>query len=240
MKIGVSVLFPLAGLLNLGLPLFGEDIVRHPDPKDPTYISQFWYGTLINDVPVPPGKRGSEQLADEAELAAYQKTRTKADCDRAKGEVIVSLGSFFGQPAGPLAKDVTAKLQPFFETIRNDADYFIQKLKKALPRERPFTYLTNLTPCVPREVTNAYPSGHAVLAKLFALILTDMFPEHKAAFEERAKVIGDDRVLAGMHHRSDVEVGRKIGELIYAELKKSPAYQKDYARYTAPVSAAKK
>lgn len=160
-----------------------------------------------------------------------QKTRTEVDCQRAKREVMVSLGNFFGPPSGPLDQGTVAKLSPFFEQVRNDSDFFIQKLKKDFPRQRPFQYIKGLTPCVAKEVTGAYPSGHSVLAKLFAMILSDMFPEKKLQFDQLAEQIAVDRVLSGMHHRTDIEAGASVGEHIYHEMKKSKKFQEEFQKF---------
>lgn len=205
-------------------------VVHHPAPKEPVYVKSDWYPTLKKTLAPLPSKGSPQQKLDEEELLKFQKSRSQADCEQAKIEVFVSLQNFFGAPNGPISESTARKLTPFFEQLRNDGDYFIQRLKKDYPRQRPFLYISGLEPCVPREVTGAYPSGHAVLSKLFALVLTDMFPNQKEVLETRAKLIADHRILSGMHHRSDIDAGRQLATLIYEELKKSPKYQSDFKR----------
>ncbi|MEW6055492.1 MAG: phosphatase PAP2 family protein [Bdellovibrionota bacterium] len=204
--------------------------VHHPTPKDPLYVSKDLYTTLKKALPLPPKMGSSAQKRDEKTLTDLQNTRRPENCEAAKNEVFVSLKSFYGKPHGPLDEGRLTKLSPFFEQVRNDADYFIQRLKKDFPRQRPFLYMASLTPCVPREVTGAYPSGHAVLSKLFALILADFDSKTRDQLETRSIEIGKHRVLSGMHHPSDVEAGRALALLIYDELKKSQKYQEDFAQ----------
>ncbi len=199
------------------------DFVHHPAPTEPLYISAAWYDELKKQVKPPPSMTSNTQKNDEADLRKVQGTRSKFDCDRANNDVLVSLKNFFGG-VGPLDRIKIEKLSPFFEQIRNDGDYFIQKLKVDYPRKRPFSYMKDLKPCVPKEVTGAYPSGHAVLSRLYALILGDLYPTERRAFETRANLIASDRVLSGVHHPSDVVAGKKIGDLMHAELKKSQKY----------------
>jgi acid phosphatase (class A) len=213
------------------------DTVIHPTPKKPTYVSESWYSQLKKQVQAPPAKGSALQSADELELRAYQKGRTPLECDQAKAEVAVSLHNFFGVPQVGIPSADIKKLSPFFEQLRNDADYFVQLLKKDFPRPRPFVYLTDINPCVPREVTGAYPSGHAVLSRLFALVLTDLYPRQKGPILVRAQEIADHRVVVGMHHRSDVETGQKLGSLIYEEFKKSPKYNADFKAAQSAVRA---
>ncbi|MFN7685626.1 MAG: phosphatase PAP2 family protein [Oligoflexia bacterium] len=108
---------------------------------------------------------------------------------------------------------------------------------KSLAQYPPFLYVKGLNPCVPKEVTGAYPSGHAVLSKLFSLVLSDFFPGKKDQLEARAKQIGDHRILSGMHHRSDVEVGRSIAILIYEEFKKSKSFLNDFEKTKTKLSS---
>lgn len=219
-------------LLVCLIALFGananaaSDSVIHPAPKTPRLMKANLLPEFKKGMTLPPVKGSEAQTADEVELLKRQKERDQKSCDRAQSEVFVSLASFYGQPYGPLSEAEVTSLAPFFDQVRNDGDYYIQLLKKEFPRQRPFLYMQDLTPCVPKEVTGAYPSGHATLAKLYALILSDLFPTQKKTFEERANVIATDRVLSGMHHPTDIQAGAQLGERLYQELKKSPSYQK--------------
>lgn len=208
---------------------FAQDpgVVHHPVPKEPIYLKASWYDTLKSQVSHPPQKDSAEQRWDEEELAKAQKNRTPKDCERAKSEIFVSLKNFFGSAHGLLDDSTTEQLSPFFEQLRNDGDFFIQKLKQEFPRERPFLYVRGIEPCVAKEVTGAYPSGHAVLSKLYSLVLIDLFPKLKGKLEARANLIAQDRVLSGMHHPSDIEAGKKAGVLVFEELKKSKKFQDD-------------
>ena len=202
-----------------------DDKAIHPQPKEPALISKELLPTLKKSLTLPPAKNSDAQKADEKELLAQQSKRSSSDCVRAKSEVYVSLESFFGAPQGSLNKNEVIVLTGFFDQVRNDADYYIQLLKKEFPRQRPFLYIAGLKPCVPKEVTGAYPSGHAALAKLYGLILQDLLPEKAEALTERSKVIAMDRVLSGMHHPSDIKTGSELGELLYKEFKKSKIFQ---------------
>lgn len=200
------------------------EVVIHPAPKPPKYIADDLLPEFRKKLELPPAAGSTAQKADEEELRMRQKTRSTEDCRRAESEVHVGLANFFGGDK-LITDEQVATLADDFEQFRNDTDYYIQALKKAFPRPRPFTYIQGLEPCVPREVTGAYPSGHAAIARLYALVLTDLYPKQKKAFAARAEVIATDRVTSGMHHPTDVRAGKKLGELVYAKLKASPAYR---------------
>lgn len=210
-----------------------SDVVHHPAPKKPVYLDESLYETVQKQLTPPPAKNSPEQKKDEETLLRFQKDRKKEDCDRAKSEVLVSLENFFGTPYGPLTKEEVKILSPFFDQVRNDGDFFIQKLKKDFPRDRPFLYVKNLTPCVAKEVTKSYPSGHAMLSELFKLVLNEFYPQYLARLETRARQIAEDRVLAGMHHPTDIEAGRALAKVVFKELKKSEKYQDDFRKVLA-------
>jgi acid phosphatase (class A) len=216
-----------------------QEVVHHPAPKKPQYVGEDLYAGFKKQLPLPPSKGSEKQKQDEEELFQLQKTRTPEDCERAKSEIFVSLENFFGLPHGPVKKSDAQILTPFFEQIRNDGDYFIQKLKKDFPRQRPFLYLKEISPCVSKEVTGAYPSGHAVLSKLFALILGDFYPDQKEKLDARAKQIADDRILVGMHHRSDIEAGQSLAAIIYGEFKKSSKYSSEFKKLQDQLASTK-
>lgn len=217
----------LAGLLLIAsIPLAhagGREaaVAIHPAPKKPTMLPIELEGSFRKEMPPPPASGSDAQRRDERELLELQAKRVESDCVRARSEVYVGLAAFFGGPGGILSEAEVSVLNPFFDKIRNDVDYYIQLLKKEFPRKRPHLYVTGISPCVPREVTGAYPSGHATLSKLYALILGDFFPARKAALLMRADQISLDRVIGGMHHPSDIEAGKRLAVLAYDALKRS-------------------
>lgn len=208
------------------LTAFATDkgVAHHPTPKDPIFLSVDLYDSLKKQLPLPPKEKSSEQIEDEKILHELQLARTAVECKMANAEVYVSLASFYGSPQSSLNELEVKKWTTFFEQVRNDADFFIQKMKKDLPRPRPFAYLKRIDPCVPKEVTGAYPSGHATLALLYARILGEIKPTQKVDFESRSLQIGKHRVLSGMHHPTDVTAGRALADLLFLELKKSKKF----------------
>ena len=200
--------------------------VHHPQPKDPIFIKAEFYQQILKDFPEPPKPKSEAQSSDEKELFRQQKSRSSEDCERAKKEVFVTLENFFGGRGGELSTDEIQKLTPFFNQVRNDGDYFIQKLKRDFPRQRPFVYIKGLEPCVPREDSGAFPSGHATLAKLYALILSKIFPKRSSELDKKAQVIANDRVLSGMHHPTDIKAGKDLAIKIFAELQRSESFKK--------------
>lgn len=216
--------------LHFTITAFADGTVVHPAPKEPKYISRSLLTALKHQLNPPPTLQSLGQKNDETQLLALQKFRSADDCKRATTEVMISVSSFFGPPYGPLSIQTAESLSPFFEQVRNDTDYYIQLLKKEFPRQRPFLYMKTITPCVAKEVTGAYPSGHATIAKLYALILADIYPDKKALLIKRADQIALDRVIVGMHHPTDIQAGKLLGEFIFTELKRSKVFLEAFSQ----------
>jgi acid phosphatase (class A) len=197
--------------------------------REPVYLSPHLFDGASADQVLPPmPKPGSpEDKADFAELHRYQDTRTAQDCERAVYERHLTLENEFGPKYGPLTEKETKAWGPFFEKLAYETDYFVQKLKKRYPRPRPYVTDPKLRPCVKKEETGAYPSGHSAITRVFALTLDQLDPARKAAFDARGNRIAEDRVLGGVHHPSDIEGGKKLGDQIFSALNQNEKFQKE-------------
>jgi acid phosphatase (class A) len=60
---------------------------------------------------------------------------------------------------------------------------------------------------------------------VLALTLAEIFPDQKGALIARAKLVGDDRALAGQHFPSDVAAGRILGKAIFQKMVQNPDFQ---------------
>ena len=71
--------------------------------------------------------------------------------------------------------------------------------------------------------TPSYPSEHAVAAGAAATVLSYLFPDEAALFEEKARDAARSRLVAGAAYQSDVdaglELGRKVGALVVERAK---------------------
>ena len=63
-----------------------------------------------------------------------------------------------------------------------------------------------------------YPSGHAAISGLMGELYSYFFPADKAYFRQRAKDGAESRFQAGIHFRSDNEVGLELGRNIAAAI----------------------
>ncbi|HAD12746.1 MAG TPA: phosphatidic acid phosphatase, partial [Saprospirales bacterium] len=78
------------------------------------------------------------------------------------------------------------------------------------PAFRPFILITPPFP--------GYPSGHAAISGVMAELYSEFFPLDKAYFQQKAIDAAESRFQAGIHFRTDnevgLELGRKVGKVI--------------------------
>lgn len=79
---------------------------------------------------------------------------------------------------------------------------------------RPDQYDTTYRPLMPTPPFPGYPSGHAVMSGYTGDLLSYFFPADKAFFQKRAKDGAESRFQAGIHFRTDNEVGLELGRKI--------------------------
>lgn len=87
------------------------------------------------------------------------------------------------------------------------------------------------SPCIASPVESpyspSYPSGHATVGAMNAILLARMVPERRDALFERGWAHGDARVISGVHFPSDVEAGRILGTLLVGLLDEDPRFRAD-------------
>jgi acid phosphatase (class A) len=161
-----------------------------------------------------PALGTAESDRDFEILRNYQNTRTDAECAAAAREEKGTLKNFFGGKGGLLTKKEVNhfSLLMLHAKAAVGLDQLIGKL--IYRRPRPFVTDSEIQPCIKRPKSLSYPSGHATASRAYARILSVMYPERAGAFMERAEEIAMHRVLGGVHHPSDIEAGKRLGDAI--------------------------
>ena len=60
----------------------------------------------------------------------------------------------------------------------------------------------------------SYPAAHGCNDSAAEVVLTSLFPRDAATFQAMAREGSDSRLWAGIHYRSDIDAGIKIGEAV--------------------------
>jgi acid phosphatase (class A) len=81
----------------------------------------------------------------------------------------------------------------------------------------------------PIDSSPAYPSGHTSSGRVMAEVLGMVVPEKLSALRDRAEMIAQDRIAAGVHYPSDIGAGRMLAMLIVGALLQNHDFQNDLA-----------
>jgi len=183
-------------------------------------------GLDLTDVPAAPEDGSYEDKNDFEVLFDWQKKRTPEQCAAARAEMEHSFKIFFGK-ISPFKAPEPAEVTTFFKNVSADSVAAHRFIKDAYKRQRPFLRDTRIKPCVFKVGGYAYPSGHATISRLFALILGDLVPSRKKEFLTRADEAALNRVIAGVHHPTDIEAGKILADVLYKNLKEEPEFSSD-------------
>lgn len=192
-------------------------------------------GTSLDyTVPVPPSApelvqldlvqvRSAQQLPTsalwleaEADARAYNAADIIERFDDASGEVL----------EGQQRPILVAMLQ----RVIKDAGFYVDQAKVASPRPRPYVEDSSIKPCNTEYLKDeqSYPSGHAMNGYVVAVVLSQVISKsHEQAILARGIRYGDNRVVCGVHHPTDVQQGRLLGVAYLKALVNNPEYQAD-------------
>jgi acid phosphatase (class A) len=213
-------------VLQFAAPLHADDSYLPPGKPDGV--------ALLGPPPLP----GSEEAA--ADLATVQqvfKARTAAETYRAQQESSLSL-TIFAPAIGPnFQPGKFPKLQALMNKVKMDIAPAINAPKDTYRRLRPYQLDPQLAFGKP-EKDFGYPSGHSSRGMVYALVLSEIFPNNRDAIMEIGRNIGWDRVLIGKHFPTDIRAGRVLAQAIFRELMANPRFQNDLAAVKTEVQAA--
>ena len=198
--------------------------VAKEEGKNPHWLSQEEIADLIAQEPPPPAPGSDAEKTDLQEELDAQNTRTPERIAEAKLDANYSV-ELFTAIIGP---KITEQDDPvafrFFKEANKQIAEVVTESKKHWKRPRPYLTHPEIHPLFTAG-DYSYPSGHSTHSFAFAEILAAMFPEHAAAFLDRAHGIARSRVDAGVHYTSDIEEGEVLGKEVAKELMAKPAFQ---------------
>ncbi|MFL6658703.1 MAG: phosphatase PAP2 family protein, partial [Massilia sp.] len=103
-------------------------------------------------------------------------------------------------------------------------------LKRSYARVRPYNADKTLKPvCKTKSKDDSYPSGHTTAGYLHALTLVELLPEKRDAILARADDYAHNRLVCGVHYRSDIEAGKLLAYAVHAIMQEDPNYQRELA-----------
>lgn len=75
----------------------------------------------------------------------------------------------------------------------------------------------------------SYPSGHATVGVMMAILLAQMVPERRDALFAQGWDYGEARIISGVHFPSDVEAGRILGTMLVGVMQQDARFRRDFA-----------
>ncbi|MBM3115803.1 acid phosphatase [Jeongeupia naejangsanensis] len=193
---------------------------------------------LTRFLPAPPANDSAQTKAEIAELLTIQSSRTPAMEAAAKADVVENvwrfadvLGPRFNEAALPAFSD-------FFARVVETEGAVVDPAKDYWKRPRPHMLNKDIKPVVKLSTSGAWPSGHSTVGYLMATVLASMVPEQRDALFARAAAYAENRIVGGIHYRSDTVMGRTAGALIAQRLFLDADFQAGYGPARAELRAA--
>ncbi len=192
-------------------------------------------------IPPPPAEESFQLRVDEECVLAFARERTPEQAALAKRyeilNVFLLLQPVLGDWATAERLPLTAKI---FEQVRRAGRPAIEAAKASWNRRRPYDrFPDRIAPAVAKPHNTSYPSGHSADAALYAAALTEIFPEHAAAWQEQAARVRWSRLVGGAHYPSDVVAGQLLGAAIGRAMLQSPRLKQDLDAARAEIQAAR-
>lgn len=184
---------------------------------------------LTRLLPPPPAPDSPETKAELGELLVLQVTRTPEMVSRAQADAVEEVWRFADVMGPKFTPDVLPKTALLFERLVATDNAVVDPAKASFNRTRPHLVSDLVRPVVRLSTSGSWPSSHASLGTLIGIVLGDMVPEKRSVIMERARAYADNRLVAGMHFPSDVEMGRIAGSVIAAVAMQQPQFEADFA-----------
>lgn len=214
-------LFLFLAAALLARPAFCEEWII---PRTTYYITA--EQRSMPDFPAPPAPGSQADRSDLKAVFDWQHKRTPEQCARARSAVHADFDNFFGD-ISPFPAPLPPEAAAVFKRVKTETDGAAADIKDRFKRKRPFLRDPALNPCLDRIGGLAYPSGHATISRVFALMLSDLVPARRAEFLKRADAAALDRVIGGVHHPADIEAGKRLADRLYAAYKNSRPFAAD-------------
>ena len=201
---------------------------------------------LIKCLPAPPEPGSAEFARDVARYEWGKEQRKNPErAALARHDAVWSYATIaeaFSKPFGmEISPTNTPKIWQVLEDSLSTTDQIRVAPKAFYHRRRPFAYF-NEEPLCPKEDgiwrdEGSYPSGHTLRSMVAALVLAEINPSRANEIFVRALQYGENRVIAGAHWQSDLDMTRLAAALAYSRLQTIPTFRSQMERAKSEFSA---
>jgi acid phosphatase (class A) len=193
---------------------------------------------LTKLLPPPPAQDSEQTKKEIKEILDFQKNRTAKMVECAVADQDVDVFRFADVLGANFTKEKLPFTAGFFNRVLGNELDITEPAKDFWKRPRPGAYDSRIKPCIRAPVNPSYPSGHSAAGNLMAIILANMLPEKSADILRRGWEFAMNRVIGGVHYRSDAESGKLAATLIAAYMFNNSGFKADYERSKAEVRKA--
>lgn len=187
-------------------------------------------------LPPPPANGSEADRADLAAVLAMQQSRSRAQLELAKADAEASVFRFADAVGGDFDAAHLPQTARLFERLTASVSPVVGPVKDHWNRARPFVASGAVEPAS-RPDGATYPSGHATLARLYAIVLADLLPDKRREIFARGDRFAQGRLVNGVHYPTDIEAGFLAATAIATELHRQTAFRDDVARAREELAA---
>ena len=191
-----------------------------------------WQSLSASDFSVapPPAKGSADYVSDFSTLLSLQNSRTPQQCALATRMKIPDFTSLYSS-SGLLSSSEMSTVQPFLDQVSQLVSSIAGVFKKQYARPRPYNEDSRIQPCADKPGgSTSYPSGHATEGAVDACVLAQIFPARAAKITDYGQFLGELRVIAGVHHPTDVAAGQKLAADICGRLTQESDFNAEVSR----------
>ena len=176
---------------------------------------------------LPPPPDETVTGAELAELRAIAATTSAEQKQFAARDAKDETPDIFN---GAIGFDIAKMLQTrkLLQMVADEEDGDSKKAKEFFHRIRPYAADISLQTCEPKKPgkpANSYPSGHATLSFSMGIVLAQLLPSKAQAILVRSQQYAENRLICGVHYRSDIVAGQQFGTVLAMRLMENTAFQ---------------
>jgi acid phosphatase (class A) len=191
----------------------------------------------IQLLPPPSEPASLEQSADLAEVSLAHHDLVSNGVTFARSEKHVFIFTFTPAIGSFFQTNRFLKTEAFFQRVLKETDRVVDAGKDFWMRPRPYLVDTNLLDGELEKLSGSYPSGHSTRGTVFALLLSELFPDHRDAVLAKGREIGWHRVMLAKHYPTDIYAGRVLGRSIVQQMKANHAFRHDFNEVKAEIES---
>lgn len=195
-------------------------------------------GTLLIDktylipalvLPPAPEFESAKGKAELLDIKTTVKRVSAKERELAAKDALTKNVSFFADTIAGFDIEKLPATKALFNQVRYTEDYEAKVFKNHFMRKRPYVTDSSINTCVAPEQGGeyaSYPSGHATMGFSMGVILANLIPEKGTAIMDRANLYAENRLICGVHHRSDIIAGQVLGTIVAVQLMQNGDFQK--------------